>query len=133
MRWPHGLAVLAPLLLTGACSAETGQEAGSPSTAADDGDQGPHKIECALQGAPSFTRDCTLERVTQGDEFYLVVRHPDGAFRRFKVLKDGRGVAAADGADEARTHITDGVLEASIGKDRYRLPKLQQIRHEPTS
>lgn len=123
------------LLVLAACSAEKDAAArgGSPSAAAGEADVGPETIECALHGAASFARECVVERAPQGSELYLVVRHPDGAFRRFKVLKDGRGVAAADGADEAVTSISNGVLEATVGKDRYRFPAMQQKRHEPTS
>jgi len=63
---------------------------------------------------------------------YLVVRHPDGAFRRFKVLKDGRGVAVADGADQAETTLSGEVLEVQVGSDRYRFPATQK-QHVPTS
>jgi hypothetical protein len=89
-------------------------------------------IECALRGASAFTRDCMVERAPQGGVLYLVVRHPDGAFRRFQVLKDGRGVAVADGAETAETRIADGLLEVTVGKDRYRFPATRKS-HAPTS
>lgn len=53
----------------------------------------------------------------------LTVRHPDGAFHRLLVTKDGRGVIAADGAETAVvTIIANGEIEVALGGDRYRLP-----------
>ena len=48
--------------------------------------------------------------------------HPDGGFRRFVVLKDGGGVAAADGAAVAQQNLAGGLLEVSVDGDRYRFP-----------
>ena len=122
-----GAAAILPLLLA-ACSAEPGSpSAGSTSAAAAD-----DRIACALQGAPQFTRDCLVERAPNDGVLYLVVRHPDGAFRRFKVLKDGRGLAVADGADEAETSLSGNILEVTVGKDRYRFPATQKP-HVPSS
>ena len=121
--------VLALVAFAAACSAEPDSEAAaSPASAAPQDD----RIDCALRGAAAFARECTIERAPQGGVLYLVVRHPDGAFRRFKVLEDGRGVAVADGAEEAVTSIADGLLEVTVEKDRYRFPATEK-RHEPTS
>ena len=52
-----------------------------------------------------------------------VVRHPDGGFRRFNILTDGRGLAPADGFDETNIKILGGgMIEVSSGDDIYRLP-----------
>jgi hypothetical protein len=52
-----------------------------------------------------------------------VVRKPDGGFRRLRVTDDGRGVAAADGAEAAQvTIIADDRIEVAIGGDVFRLP-----------
>jgi hypothetical protein len=96
------LAALLPLL--SAC--------GSPPAAAAD-----ERIECALDGAETFERVCTVERSRSS----LTVRGPSGTFRRL-VAEDGR-VAAADGAEAAVvTPAGKGLIEVSIGRDRYRLP-----------
>jgi hypothetical protein len=96
------LAALLPLL--SACG-------GSPAASAGE------RIECALDGTESFERVCTLER-KQG---VLTVRGPSGTFRRF--VAEGGEVTAADGAEPAVVKpVRDGVVEASIGRDRYRLP-----------
>lgn len=100
------LAALLPLL--SAC--------GGPPAAADE------RIECAVDGAAEFAPVCTVER-SAGDEPRLTLRSPSGSFRRLAVTGDGRGVAAADGAEEARVEVIDrGLIEVSIGADRYRLP-----------
>jgi hypothetical protein len=53
----------------------------------------------------------------------LTIRHDDGGFRRFRVLKDGRGVVTADGAEPALVStIGSNAIEVQVGQDRYRLP-----------
>ena len=53
----------------------------------------------------------------------LTLRHPDGGFRRLRIVRDGRGLVSADGAEEAKLAIIDkGLIEVAIGADRYRLP-----------
>jgi hypothetical protein len=79
-------------------------------------------VECAVDGAADFERVCTLER-TAGPETLLTLRSPSGSFRRLTVTRDGRGVAAADGAEPATVSIAGkDLIEVSIGSDRYRLP-----------
>jgi hypothetical protein len=80
------------------------------------------KIACALGGSTEFVRDCKIERVEQEGRLSLVVRHPDGGFRRFDVLTDGRGVAVADGAEQAETALVGSELEVVVGADAYRFP-----------
>ena len=103
-------------LLLAACS----PEAAVPATEEDD------LIACALGGAGSFTRDCAVER-SRGDAqaeggVLLVVRHPDGGFRRFVVADDRLGVAPADGAEPATLTFRDDSIEVAVGGDRYRFP-----------
>jgi hypothetical protein len=81
------------------------------------------KIECALAGSPRFERRCTTEQIAGVAGRILVIRHPDGGFRRFDILTDGRGLAPADGFDETRIDLLgNGMIEVSSGDDRYRLP-----------
>ena len=84
--------------------------------------EGEEHIACALGGKAEFAPDCAVERVTGDGTSTLVVRHPDGGFRRFDVLKDGRGVAVADGADEAQVVLAGDTLQVTVGTDRYRFP-----------
>ena len=80
-------------------------------------------ILCAQRGSKDFARTCTIDRADSGDGLILTVRHPDGAFHRLLVTKDGRGVVAADGAERAVvTVIGTGEIEVALGGDRYRLP-----------
>lgn len=106
---------LALLILLGACSQEA---PGDPLPQA-------ATIECALAGSGEFTPDCTLERDARGELKMVIVRHPDGGFRRLEVGVEGRGIVAADGADIAVVTQGDGVAEVAIGQDRYRLPIAQ--------
>ena len=78
---------------------------------------GKDAIACTLAGKPAT---CAVERPAAGG---LLVRHPDGGFRRLAITPDGRGVVAADGADAARVSIVGAHrIEIAIGDDRYRLP-----------
>lgn len=90
------------------------------------------KIECALAGSQAFQRNCTTEQIASNDGKILVIRHPDGGFRRFNILTDGRGLAPADGFDETKISLlSDGIIEVSSGDDRYRLPA--QIKGQEAS
>jgi len=101
------------LLLLAACS----EAASEPPPPEDDS-----RIACALASATAFVRDCWVEQQRSGANLQLVVRHPDGAFRVFDVLTDGRGLATADGADAALVSLADGGIEVAVGVDRYRFP-----------
>lgn len=79
-------------------------------------------IECALAAAAAFARVCQVEQVRQDGALTLVVRHPDGGFRRFDVLRDGRGLASADGAEPAQVAAYGEGIEVAVGKDRYHFP-----------
>ncbi|CAH0496843.1 hypothetical protein [Novosphingobium sp. CECT 9465] len=80
-------------------------------------------IDCMVGGSEKFLPDCFVEDSRVGERRFLTVRHKDGAFRRFEMVDDGRGVIAADGADEATAKWSaEGVLEVAVGKDRFRFP-----------
>ncbi len=80
------------------------------------------RIECAVDGATAFARVCTVER-SPGPDVLFTIRAPSGSFRRLAATADGRGVMAADGAEPATVRIVGpGLIEVSIGDDRYRLP-----------
>lgn len=80
------------------------------------------RIECANADS-AFTRDCTVERTETAEGLILTVRRPDNGFHRLLVVKDGRGVIAADGAEAAKVMLLDdGRIEVAIGGNRYRLP-----------
>ncbi|MEQ9663241.1 MAG: hypothetical protein RLN87_11925 [Parasphingopyxis sp.] len=80
-------------------------------------------VYCAPGGATGFQPDCTIERTQTAEGLILTLRHPDGGFRRLLVTNDGRGVIAADGAEQAAvTPLSQGEIEVALGGDRYRLP-----------
>lgn len=83
------------------------------------------QVDCAIGAEGGWSRDCALERA--GD--LLTIRHPDGGFRRFRILSDGRGLEAADGAEPAHVQIVDkDRIEVRMGGDRYRLPARMEQR-----
>ena len=80
-------------------------------------------IDCALEGAKAFDRDCTITEMSGADGTVLVVGKADVGYRRLQVTTDGRGVVSADGAEPAKVAIIgDGMIEVAVGSDRYRLP-----------
>lgn len=105
-------AVIFVLGLSG-CSAGAEQPQAEP---------GAERIECALGGAADFAADCLVERSDVEDIRVLTVRHPDGGLRRFEQVDDGRGLAVADGADDAVLNFADDILEVTVASDRYRFP-----------
>ena len=115
---------LSPLLLLAACGSNGGAnslaeaEQQAAASSAEDG-----RISCAVSGASALSPVCSVEREAGEAGLILTLRHPDGGFRRLLVTKDGRGVVAADGAEVATvTPISDGLIEVSLGGDKYRLP-----------
>ena len=100
--------------------AEARAEAGQ----ADDG-----KIQCAVNGETDFRSGCETERLSGESGVTLIIRHPDGGFRRFNVLTDGRGLEAADGFEQAQIEIVeDGKIQVTVGADKYLLPA--QVRSD---
>jgi len=101
------------ILMLAAC------DAGPPSIVGDTekGDDG--HVACLIEGQSAWTRDCSYEK----DGAILTLRHADGGFRRFRIVSDGRGLEPADGAEGASIKIIDdGLIEVTVGTDRYRLP-----------
>lgn len=81
------------------------------------------QVACALDGAATFQQRCTTEKTSGAEGTILTIRHPDGGFRRFRILPDGRGLEAADGFDETRISLlSDKRIEVDAGDDRYILP-----------
>jgi len=80
------------------------------------------ELVCAIGPGSEFRPDCRAERVAFEGEEQIVVRHPDGSFRRLAILPDGAGVEAADGADVAVQEFSEGTLEVTVAGDRYRFP-----------
>ena len=79
-------------------------------------------IDCSLNGAGGFGHDCSMERVTQDGDSFVIVRHPDGAFRRFQLAVPGQGLITAAGAEQAEVTDMGGYVEVRVGSDRYHMP-----------
>lgn len=80
-------------------------------------------VDCAIGNTEKFVPECFAEDSRVGERRFITVRSKNGAFRRFEMVNDGRGVVAADGADEATAKWSaQGVLEVAVGGDRYRFP-----------
>lgn len=111
---------LALCLVVAGCNQDNPQNAARavlPARAPDSGG-----IACAHQGA-ALAAACTIDRTPTQDGMILTLRHPDGGFRRLKIMRDGRGVVAADGAEPARvTVLGPHEIEVALAGDRYRLP-----------
>jgi hypothetical protein len=91
----------------------------APEASATDTDD---RIACAVGGADAFARACQVERREVDGLPILVVHHPNGGFRRFEVMRDGTGLAAADGAERAVVSLFEQGIEVAVGTDRYRFP-----------
>jgi hypothetical protein len=114
-------AAIGAILLAG-CSGEPVAEnaAALPeavaSASADEG-----RLLCAVEGYEGFAPACSVERHYDANGLLLIVRLPDGGFRRLRVA-DGAFVAA-DGAEPAEvTPAGEGTVEVAIGDARVRLP-----------
>jgi predicted small lipoprotein YifL len=117
MRMGCALMVLATLAGCGEPAPSSSPNQAGVAAEAEPVDDG--KADCALAGSHDWVHECPVERAGK----MLTLRHPDGGFRRFHVLDDGRGLEAADGAEAAKlTILDDKRIEVVAGGDRYRLP-----------
>lgn len=107
-------ALLIGLALLGACSKN---ESKPPPKVA----EGPEHVECALGPGTTFAKDCAIERSKQGEVYKMILRHPDGGFRRLEVDASNT-IVSADGADAAQIVLNGSVAEVTVGDDRYRIP-----------
>lgn len=84
---------------------------------------GGEPIDCRMASAAKFERICTIERKDSPDGQIVVARVPDGGFRRLLIVKDGRGVIAADGAEPVEV-APGGArhIDVTAGDMVYRLP-----------
>jgi hypothetical protein len=111
--------LLLPIFLS-ACGDGDGE---APKDALASAPEGAERIECALGGAETFEPVCAVDRAQSPDGLTLTLRSPSGSFRRLLVTKDGRGVVAADGVEQATvTPVGSDRIEVAIGGERYRLP-----------
>jgi hypothetical protein len=77
-------------------------------------DAGAVPIECAVGPGSELAPDCLVE--ANGEA--LVIRHPDGSFRR--LIRDGDSLSSADGAGEPVMAREGETVEFTVDGDRYR-------------
>ena len=73
-------------------------------------------IDCAIGPGSEFGPDCLVE--VQGN--LLIVRHPDGSFRRLS--RTAGGIEAADGSQMVNYAAGSDGVELGVDGDRYRWP-----------
>lgn len=108
-------------ILLAACSPQDASETTRRVTSSD------NRIACQPDGAETLAPICLVERSVEQRGLILTVRHPDASFRRLLVTQDGRGVVAADGAEQAKVRIVDTIgegseIEVTLAGNRYILP-----------
>ena len=105
----------------------------SVSADSSDGSTASENIACAIGNAADFSDECTVQRMEQGDDTLLIIRHTDGGFRRFEVLESSGGLVAADGAEEAVVLDQGTFVLVTVGADRYRIPVGSNAANESAS
>lgn len=114
--------LLPAVVLVTACSAQPEDQTTNGAAAPAPG-QPDRRIECRIDGAVEFQRICSQEWVTGPDGQILILRKPDGGFRRLRATNDIRYFVAADGAEQANAiALRHGVIQITIGGDQFRLP-----------
>lgn len=79
-------------------------------------------VPCALGGAKRFEQDCAIERLERDGKHIVVLRHPDGGFRRLIELDQGKRFTAADGAEIAEIMPNGADIEVTVEDDHYLFP-----------
>lgn len=77
-------------------------------------DAGAIPVDCAIGPGSELAPDCLVE--TDGEA--LVIRHPDGSFRR--LVRNGDRLVSADGAGEPMMSGNAENVEFTVDGDRYR-------------
>lgn len=78
-----------------------------------------HAVSCRTGGETEMRPLCAAEQ--EGN--IVTLRTPSGAFRRFRIVPDGRGLVAADGAAPAHVKIlSPKQIEVTVENDHYLLP-----------
>lgn len=103
---------LAPAIVLAACGGPVQPQAA----------EGAQRIDCAVGPGTELGPNCLVEREVRAGATLLVVRRPDGGFRRFVQSDDGSGLVAADGADEVTSRLDGTILDVTVANERYRFP-----------
>lgn len=111
----NSLAAVDAAPVTNMSSAEAAQQRNA---AAEEG-----TAACAVGATGEFKTACKIERSSDAQGVVLTMRQPEGGFHRLRIVKDGRGVVAADGSEQPKVTIVGGnEIEVAFNEVRYRLP-----------
>jgi len=113
MKGAGALGIAATAMLA-ACSA--GSQGGERATTSDAPTE---KVACALNGSKDYRSECTVERSKEGGKMLLLLRHPNGGFRRLEEIEPLKRYAALDGADQPEVTPNGADSEVSVGDDHY--------------
>ncbi len=86
--------------------------------------EGAEPVLCAVAGDTEWSDECRLETARVGGANVLVIRHPDGGFRR--LIAGPKGFQTADGSAEAQTEFRNGRAFVTIDNATYSLPVTRQ-------
>jgi hypothetical protein len=116
-----GAFIVFAALSLAACNSQDPSKAAREAVASD------NRIACQPAGTAFLAPVCAVERSLSEQGLILTIRHPDASFRRLLVTRDGRGVIAADGAEQAKVRIADTIgegseIEVMLAGNRYILP-----------
>lgn len=118
MRLAGGLMLASSVAILAACSAKPGGD--TPVG---------EEIPCDLASNRTWAEKCRMEQVTKGDARFLVIHHPDGAFRRLELLKASPWLATADGAVPLVWSPKGPYIDVFVANKGYRLPEsLRYVR-----
>src|SRR3546814_15650446 len=91
------------LLLLAACNASPDNGALSDAESRRAGEAAINgRIDCALEGAKRFDRDCTIDEMRGADDTNLVVGRPDKGYRRMQLATGRPGGVSAGRSEERR-------------------------------
>lgn len=88
-------------------------------------------VPCAVNGVTRYAQECAVESVSEDGRTVLIVRHPDGGFRRLEEIDGGKSYRSADGADTAVVTIDKDKLAVAIDEDHYLFPLPAEAKPEP--
>ena len=124
--------LLGVLALTG-CSQEPESPAQPSAAPAVVGGTRLRAVPCALRGATRYAQECLVESNSENGTTILIIRHPDGGFRRLEEVDGGKSFRAADGADTAVVTVDKDKLAVAVEEDHYLFPLPASAKSVPSA
>lgn len=118
----YSAAILGVAFLLAACGDKPKEIPKTEAEVADQVEENQNLIPCAVNGAAEMANMCTYETANGEQGLTIIVRHPDGGFRRFLVTNQGNVVAADGAIDASFTMVGTDHIEVVQDGDRYQLP-----------